>query len=132
DEASLLDSTLVGSTDVYIVAFSVMNRRSLEIAKVIRDKILDQAGIDSVGIVLAGNKSDLKEGRQVTVKEAQALALEFGCPYVETSAREGINIEELFATSVCVANKSRGGGVEDTKGDENKPGMLQWISKWFY
>ncbi|KAJ2058812.1 GTP-binding protein [Coemansia sp. S146] len=118
DETSLLDSTYVGSMDVYVIAFSVNYRRSFEIAQVIRDKILEQTGVDSVGIVLVGNKSDLKDERQVSTKEAQELAAKFGCPYVETSAREGINIEELFIRSVCVANKSRGGSGNDVEGDD--------------
>ncbi|KAJ2755856.1 hypothetical protein GGI19_001317 [Coemansia pectinata] len=118
DETSLLDSTYVGSMDVYVIAFSVNYRRSFEIAQVIRDKILEQTGVDSVGIVLVGNKSDLKDERQVSTKEAQELATKFGCPYVETSAREGINIEELFIRSVCVANKSRGGSGNDVEGDD--------------
>ncbi|KAJ2836550.1 GTP-binding protein, partial [Coemansia sp. 'formosensis'] len=119
DEASLLDSTYVGPMDVYVIAFSVINRQSFDIAKVIRSKIVDQAGIDSVGIVLVGNKSDLWDSRQVTVKEAQDLALEFGCPYLETSAREGINIKELFAKSVCIANKSRGSSDVNDETDKS-------------
>ncbi|KAJ2695274.1 GTP-binding protein [Coemansia sp. IMI 209128] len=118
DESSLLDSTYVGSMDVYVVAFSVTFRKSFEIAKIIRDKILDMTGIDSVGIVLVGTKTDLKDERQVTKKEAEELALKYGCPYVETSAREGINIEELFVKSVYVANKSRGGSGEHVEGGD--------------
>ncbi|KAJ2489597.1 GTP-binding protein [Coemansia sp. RSA 2050] len=104
--------------DVYVVAFSVAFRKSFEIAKIIRDKILDMTGIDSVGIVLVGTKTDLKDERQVTKKEAEELALKFGCPYVETSAREGINIEELFVKSVYVANKNRGGSGDDVGGGD--------------
>lgn len=42
---------------------------------IIRDKVLDYTGADSVPIVLVGNKSDLPEAqRAVPIEEAAALA----------------------------------------------------------
>ncbi|KAJ2723498.1 GTP-binding protein [Coemansia sp. Benny D115] len=108
DETSILDPTFAGTTDVYVIAFSVAYRKSFDIARVIRDKILDISGVESVAMVLVGNKSDLKADRQVPRSEAEDLAKQFGCPYVETSAKENSNIEEMFVKSVKIANKARG------------------------
>ncbi|KAM3172089.1 hypothetical protein ACTXT7_015267 [Hymenolepis weldensis] len=46
--------------------------------------------------ILCGQKSDLENLRQVTKMEAEALAQNLGIPYVETSALQGVNVEEAF------------------------------------
>lgn len=43
-----------------------------------------------------GNKSDLESQRQVTRERAEAVATELGAPWFETSAKEGINVNEAF------------------------------------
>lgn len=47
-------------------------------------------------VVLVGNKSDLAEGRQVSVAEAETFAARHGMIYLETSARDGTNVSEAF------------------------------------
>ncbi|KAJ2746801.1 GTP-binding protein [Coemansia sp. BCRC 34301] len=81
-------------------------------------QILDMTGTSSVGIVLVGTKCDLVDERQVTTKEAQKVADEFKCPYMETSAKDNKNIEELFVESIKVANKSRGGSIDAVEGGD--------------
>ena len=49
---------------------------------------------------LVGNKSDLVEQRKVSYDEAKQYADEHELPYIETSAKEGININELFDSSI--------------------------------
>ena len=46
--------------------------------------------------VLVGNKCDLTEQRQVQTSEAAAFAQSNGMAYMETSAKENINIHETF------------------------------------
>lgn len=47
--------------------------------------------------IVAGNKSDLAAFRAVTSKEGLDWAKSRGCGFMETSAREKVNIEETFA-----------------------------------
>lgn len=47
-------------------------------------------------IILVGNKIDLAERRQVGAEEGQALAKELGVMFIETSAKAGVNIKQLF------------------------------------
>ncbi|KAJ1856690.1 mitogen-activated protein kinase kinase kinase [Coemansia sp. RSA 638] len=119
DETSLLDSSYVGTADVYVIVFSVTFRKSFEIAQVIRDKILDMSGTETVAMVLVGNKSDLKSERQVTRAEAEQVADAYRCPYVETSAKENINIDQVFVNSVKMANRLRAGEEEDVTDDKS-------------
>ena len=48
-------------------------------------------------MIVAGNKCDLKEGRAVTSRQGLEYARRNGCGFMETSAREMVNIEETFA-----------------------------------
>jgi Ras-related protein Rab-1A len=46
--------------------------------------------------VLVGNKLDFEENRQVPAAEAEAFAVENGIIFMETSCKEGINVETPF------------------------------------
>lgn len=45
---------------------------------------------------LVGNKKDLEDKRTVTVEEGKELAKFYGMDFLETSARDTINIDESF------------------------------------
>ncbi|XP_073989164.1 RAS oncogene family member Rab4 isoform X1 [Rhodnius prolixus] len=50
----------------------------------------------NIVILLAGNKKDLDQDRQVTFLEASSFAQENKLMYLETSAKSGENVEEAF------------------------------------
>jgi len=47
-------------------------------------------------VLLVGNKSDMKEGRQVSEEEAAKYAESHGLAFMETSAKEGTNVKLAF------------------------------------
>lgn len=51
-------------------------------------------------MVLVGNKVDLEDEREVSPGEGQALAEDWGCPFMETSAKSKTMVDELFAEIV--------------------------------
>ncbi|KAJ5780910.1 hypothetical protein N7457_006070 [Penicillium paradoxum] len=55
-----------------------------------------QVGLPPIKIV-AGNKCDLRGDRAVTSREGLEYARKHGCGFMETSAREMVNIEETLA-----------------------------------
>lgn len=50
----------------------------------------------SIVFLLVGHKCDLESQRQVSQQEAEKLAGAYGMRYVETSARDAINVEKAF------------------------------------
>lgn len=50
--------------------------------------------------IVAGNKCDLKDARVITSRQGLEWARKRGCGFMETSAREMVNIEETFALIV--------------------------------
>ncbi|CAG5932447.1 unnamed protein product [Menidia menidia] len=60
----------------------------------------DHAKYQQVPVVLVGNKVDLEDEREVSPSEGQALAEDWGCPFMETSAKSKTMVDELFAEIV--------------------------------
>ena len=49
---------------------------------------------------MVGNKLDLSENRKVSFEEASNFAQQYKMPYIETSAKDSQNINELFELTV--------------------------------
>jgi small GTP-binding protein len=61
-------------------------------------KSLSEQGPETIVVALAGNKCDLANGRTITNEMAQRFVADNGIPiYLETSALNGENVEEIFA-----------------------------------
>ncbi|CAF4886525.1 unnamed protein product [Rotaria sp. Silwood1] len=63
-------------------------------------KELHQYGSKELSIILVGSKSDLVTRRQVTYDQAMTLAIQFNFQYIETSALNGSNVEQMFISLV--------------------------------
>lgn len=100
DEFSIMNEKHLIGIHGYLLVFSVTSRQSFDVVEVIRDKILNSIGADSVPVVLVGNKCDLNLQRLVERSEGESLARKFNCRYVETSVRDNININKSFETLV--------------------------------
>jgi len=57
---------------------------------------VQQNAKEDVERMLIGNKCDMEEQRQVAKERGKQLAMEFGMPFLETSAKTGENVEEAF------------------------------------
>jgi len=78
-----------------IVVFDVTDRDSFEHVSAWMAEVERYAGSD-VNTLLIGNKKDLEDQRAVTFEEGEALAQTYKIRYVETSAKENVNVEEAF------------------------------------
>ena len=107
DEFSILSSKHAVGIHGYILVYSISSRQSFEICSVIRDKILDLTGMESIPLVLVANKVDLHSQRQVSVEEGQNLARKWNCTFIETSAKHNQNISRVFEQLLNEIEKQR-------------------------
>ena len=79
-----------------ILIYDVTNLQSYENVKNWISQIKEEAN-PNVLIYLAGNKIDVgEEDRVVKTEEGQKIANEFNLPFYETSAKNGVNVNEIF------------------------------------
>ena len=74
---------------------------------------------DNLKIVLVGNKSDLNDKRQVRTDEGEKLAKSMNLMNIETSSKDGSNVEELFKMIGSVLP-----GMEGVEMSANNEGIL--------
>ncbi|KAK8872457.1 putative RAS-2 protein [Apiospora arundinis] len=58
-------------------------------------------------ILLIGNKCDVESERAVSTQEGHALALELGCGFVKTSAKDGRNVGAAFYDTARMLRRRR-------------------------
>ena len=62
-------------------------------------KNIEQHASDNINKILVGNKCDMDDGRRaVPFATGKALADEFGIPFLETSAKGNVNVEQVFCS----------------------------------
>ncbi|OMJ18741.1 GTP-binding protein rhb1 [Smittium culicis] len=104
DEFSMLNPQYTIGVDLYVIVFSVASSLSFDMVRTIRDKILDQTGLDTLPMVLVGSKSDLDYARQVSKEDAYSISKEFDCSYIECSAKTEVNIDAIFQHAISEKN----------------------------
>ena len=82
--------------DGYLLVYSVDSENSFDNLFEIRERILQTNDVQSAPIVIAGNKCDLVEDREVAKEDLEQLAKDWKCPVFETSAKSKINNLECF------------------------------------
>ncbi|XP_041255557.1 GTP-binding protein Di-Ras2 [Onychostruthus taczanowskii] len=81
----------------FILVYSITSRQSLEELKPIYEQICQIKGdIESIPIMLVGNKNDENQNREVESSEGEAMARKWKCAFMETSAKTNHNVKELF------------------------------------
>ncbi|KAI3803901.1 hypothetical protein L1987_32065 [Smallanthus sonchifolius] len=69
---------------------------------------IDRYANESVGKLLVGNKCDLVENKVVDIQTPKAFADELGIPFLETSAKDSVNVEQAFLTMAAEIKKKMG------------------------
>ena len=62
----------------------------------LRSSTVKEHSWEKARVVLVGNKCDLKDSRVVQAKQGLELAESLGVEYVETSAKDDVNVKEAF------------------------------------
>ena len=85
----------IRDSSVAVIVFDITNKQTfLNCDKWVED-VKNERGNDAV-VVLVGNKIDKTEERTVSREEAETKAKELDAVYIETSAKTGDNVKQLF------------------------------------
>ncbi|KAL9451756.1 hypothetical protein AB3S75_013344 [Citrus x aurantiifolia] len=90
-----------------IIVYDVTEMESFNNVKQWLNEI-DRYANDSLCKLLVGNKCDLVENKVVDTQTAKAFADELGIPFLETSAKDAINVEQAFLTMAGEIKKKMG------------------------
>ena len=120
--ASLRDSYMRHG-DGYVLVYSITSVTSFLDLNNIRQqifRILEKDESEKLPIVIAGNKCDMVDDRQVNTSEVEEISKQWGVKFFETSAKTRVNIEELFY-ALLLDIKQIKGLTSDDAGEEGKP-----------
>ncbi|KAG7914363.1 hypothetical protein KL925_004594 [Ogataea polymorpha] len=78
-----------------IIVYDVCDENSFESVKKWYQTV-NQHAKDEAQLFLVGNKCDDTESRQVSEKQGELLAEELNVPFMEASAKSGLNVNEVF------------------------------------
>nr|CAH8854653.1 unnamed protein product [Trichobilharzia regenti] len=84
------------SGDGFIIVFSLTDMESFKAVDSLLERFLIVRPSACPPRVLVGNKADLTDERQVSPELALRTARQWNIPYMETSAKENVNVQEIL------------------------------------
>lgn len=106
DEFTAMREQYMRGGEGFILVYTVTEKRSFEELRRFKEMIDRVRNYEPVPVVVVGNKRDLEGRRQVSQREGEAMAKEFGCPFFESSAALRHNVDEMFYEIVrCIRRK---------------------------
>lgn len=116
EEYSAMREQYMRTGEGFLLVYSVTERESYNELSTFYQQILRVKETEEVPLLLVGNKSDLTEERSVSYEEGEKLAKQFQCQFLETSAKQGINVDRAFfdlVRKIRVRNNEVPGGEID-------------------
>ncbi|KAI9827176.1 MAG: Ras GTPase [Thelocarpon impressellum] len=96
EEYSAMREQYMRTGEGFLLVYSITSRQSFEEIMTFQQQILRVKDKDYFPIIVVGNKCDLHAERQVATKEGEAVARQFGCKFIETSAKSRLNVDNAF------------------------------------
>eukprot|EP01132_Coremiostelium_polycephalum_P005059 gene5059-6298_t len=127
DDYSAMRDQYMRTGQGFLCVYDVTSRTSFEEINVVREQIIRVKDNERVPIVLVGNKCDLENLREVTHGEGEDMAKLFGCPFLETSAKKRLNVDECFFEVVREIKKSL---KEPGRSKKDKRGVGGYLKKF--
>lgn len=90
----------------FILVYSIASRSTFDRLEIFRASMRKVKRGDPI-FMLVGNKCDKAYEREVSREEGAALARQFGCEFIETSAKTAFNVERLFMNLVRALRSTR-------------------------
>ena len=96
EEYSAMREQYMRTGEGFLCVYSIVSRNSFEEISTFHQQILRVKDKDYFPVIIIGNKCDLEHERAVAIQEGYELAKQFGCKFMETSAKHKINVDEAF------------------------------------
>lgn len=90
----------------FVIVYSITSMQTFQDIRSMKEQIVRVKGTDRVPMLLVGNKCDLESQREVHSDESALLAHEWSCPFLEASAKNTQNVNEVFIEIVREMNVS--------------------------
>ncbi|KAJ3044363.1 hypothetical protein HDV00_002255 [Rhizophlyctis rosea] len=121
EEYAAIRDNYYRSGEGFLCIFSICEQESFVHTQEFRDQICRVLDDEEVPFVLVGNKSDLAQHRKVAPRDGEAKAREWGCSYMETSAKTRQNVEEVYQTLMRkIRDRKEAKGVGKSQGGKEK------------
>ncbi|ORX68451.1 ras protein [Anaeromyces robustus] len=96
EEYSAMREQYMRTGEGFLCVYAIVSRNSFDEISTFYQQILRVKDKDYFPVIIIGNKCDLEHDRAVAANEGQELARQFGCRFMETSAKHKINVDEAF------------------------------------
>jgi GTPase KRas protein len=96
EEYAAMRDMYMRSGQGFVLVYDVTNKSSFHEVPIFRNQILSAKDLDTVPLVIVGNKCDIEDGREVSTAEGMALAKSLGADFFEGSAKFRKNVDEAF------------------------------------
>jgi len=106
EEYATLRDQWVREGQGFILVYSIASRSTFERLDIFRQSMRRVKRGDPI-FMLVGNKCDKNHEREVSSAEGLALARQFGCDFLETSAKTAQNVDRLFMDLVRALRQTR-------------------------
>lgn len=123
EEYSAMREQYMRTGEGFLLVYSINSRTSLEELQSFYEQIQRVKDSDFVPVLVVGNKCDLEIERQVSYEEGLSLAKSFNCPFLETSAKQRINVEEAFYGLVRSIRDGENGAKKLETGNNDAAGV---------
>nr|AVV27004.1 Rheb3 [Hemistasia phaeocysticola] len=94
DDLGFFDPSYTIGTDGYMLVYSVTDKESFKMVQRIYEELWAYTPL--VPFILVANKVDLATQREVTAREGQRLARQWGCHYFESTAKDADCVHAAF------------------------------------
>ncbi|KAF0440412.1 ras-domain-containing protein [Gigaspora margarita] len=96
EEYSAMREQYMRTGEGFLLVYSITSRNSFDEISTFHQQILRVKDKDYFPTIVVANKCDLEMERQVSGQEGRELAKQFNCKFIETSAKQRINVDEAF------------------------------------
>jgi len=105
----------------FLLLYSITAEGTLNDLIEIRNQIVELKS-EKVPMVIVGNKTDLEHQRVISTERGKQLAQSWKCPFLETSAKLNINVDNAFLELTKIISQSK--SVSNVSSEKKKKCLI--------